>query len=67
MTGAFLRVKRKEKWVSEEVEFLSDEERQELLGNRDSEELMRWLNLVCKTLADLEERVFEYVPQGSEI
>lgn len=42
-----------------EVEHLTDEERKEKLGDRDTEEILRWLDLVCKTLADVENKYFE--------
>lgn len=46
-----------------EVEHLTDEERKEKLGDRDTEEILRWLNLVCKTLADVENKYFEKVEE----
>ena len=56
MTGAYLRIKRDEKWVNIEVEYLSDEEREML---KDDQRLLQWLNLVCKTLAEFEARIDE--------
>ena len=41
-----------------EVEHLTDEERKEKLGDRDTEEILRWLDLVCRTLADVENKYF---------
>ena len=51
MTGAYLRVNRNNKWENVEVEHLTDEERQCALGSKD---LMPWLNLVCKKLAEID-------------
>jgi len=48
MTGAYLRVKRNGKWQNIEVEYLTDEEREEAL--KDDPRLIKWLNLVCKCL-----------------
>ena len=52
MTGAYLRVQRDGKWLNLEVEYLTDEERQEKLSN--DPRLVQWLNLVCATLVDAE-------------
>lgn len=54
MTGAFLRVKRNGKFVPVEVEFLTDEERIELLSN--DERLIQWLNIVCNCLSSIIEK-----------
>jgi hypothetical protein len=48
MTGAYLRVKREGIWQNVEIEYLSDEERNELFKESDSEEVLRWLNFMCK-------------------
>ena len=53
MTGAYLRVQRDGKWENLEVEFLTDEERSEMFLDRESDELVRWLNLVCGKLAEI--------------
>ena len=47
MTGAYLRVKKQGVWQNVEIEYLSDEERQELFKEADREELLRWLNFMC--------------------
>lgn len=54
MTGAFLRVKRDIHYKAIEVEYLTNEEREEIFKGRDSEELLSWLNLVCNALRDYE-------------
>lgn len=54
MTGAFLRVKRDIHYKVIEVEYLTNEEREEIFKGKDSEELLSWLNLVCNALRDYE-------------
>jgi len=49
MTGAYLRVERG-KWINLEVEYLTDEERENCFKGRSNEEMIRWLNLVCNEL-----------------
>ena len=52
MTGAFLRIKRNDKYEAVEIEHLTDKEREETLKNDDR--LMQWLNIVCNKLAEIE-------------
>ena len=52
MTGAFLRFMRDGMWMNIEVEYLTNDERKAALEGRSAEELLRWLNLVCHTLAE---------------
>ena len=52
MTGAFLRIKRNDKYEAIEIEHLTDKEREETLKNDDR--LMQWLNIVCNKLAEVE-------------
>lgn len=59
MTGAYLRVKRNDEWQNIEVEYLTDSERKELFENRSVEELMRWLNLTCHQLVEIESFMVE--------
>jgi len=54
MTGAYLRVFREDGYVNIEVEHLSNEERQDAFIHRTPEEIVRWLNLVCNTLSEVE-------------
>lgn len=54
MTGAYLRIKRDTHYKAIEVEYLTDEEREEVFKGRDSEELIKWINLVCNTLEKYE-------------
>ena len=48
MTGAYLRVKRGNKWQNVEIEYLTDEEREELFKEAPTEEVLKWLNFMCK-------------------
>lgn len=59
MTGAYLRVERDGKWENIEVEHLTDEEREEIFTHREPEELVRWLNLVCKELKVIDDTLKE--------
>lgn len=52
MTAAYLRAKRDGKWQPLEVEYLTDEERLALFKDRSPEELIRWMNLLCKYVAE---------------
>ena len=47
MTGAYLRIKRKDKWQNVEIEYLTDSERGELFKDAPSDEVLKWLNFMC--------------------
>ena len=47
MTGAYLRIKRKDKWQNVEIEYLTDGERMELFKEAGTEEVLKWLNFMC--------------------
>ena len=64
MTGAYLRVKRGEQWENIEVEHLTDSERQEVLGGRPPYELVQWLNMACKKLAEIQPLLDELEREG---
>lgn len=51
MTGAYLRVKRNNKWENIEVEHLTDKERESILND---DRLMQWLNIVCNKLSEID-------------
>lgn len=55
MTKAFLRVQRNGEWMNLEVEYLTDEERNNIFSKKTGPELMCWLNLVCNILAEQSE------------
>ena len=63
MTGAYLRVKRDEKWENIEIEHLTDSEREEILKN--DTRLMQWLNCVCGKLAELQPIIDGLVEDGT--
>lgn len=52
MTGAYLKVYRDGKWDAIEVEYLTNQEREELLETKD---LMNWLYCVCDAIVKMEE------------
>ena len=57
MTGAYVRIKRNDKWENIEVEHLNDEERKDLFT--DHEELMKWFNFTCNKLVEIEQLLTE--------
>ena len=50
MTGAFLRVEREGKWENIEVEYLTEDELNEIIGSRSKAEIIDWLSLTCSML-----------------
>jgi hypothetical protein len=54
MTGAYLRVKRNDKWENIEVEHLTDDERTKLFLERSPRELVNWLDMCCRELVKAE-------------
>lgn len=66
MTGAYLRVKRNDSWENIEVEHLTDEERNELFIQRTPEELVKWMNLLCKEVAVIDNFLKESSSQEEE-
>lgn len=59
MTGAYLRVERNGKFENIEVEHLTMEERKYHLAGRSEDEILRWLDLVCDKLSEVENKFFE--------
>lgn len=53
MTGAFLRVKRDDKWENLEVEFLTDEELDAAFLDRTPAALVSWIKMLCGHLRHL--------------
>lgn len=47
MTGVYFRVKRDGKWVNKEIEYLTSEERRELLATWDHDSLVNTINHLC--------------------
>ena len=54
ITGAFLRVKREEKFENVEVEYLTHKEMETLFLKRTPEELIRWIEMLGKEVQALE-------------
>ena len=54
MTGAYFRVKRGEKYHPVEVEYLSNEEREKLLGDKEKAFLIDLVNILCNSINILE-------------
>ena len=54
MTGAYLRVKRVDKWENIEVEHLTDEEIREKFATREPQELINWMIMLCQKIRQLE-------------
>lgn len=54
MTGAYLRVNRDGKWQNIEVEHLTSTERKDVFGGRSPEELVRWIDMLCTTIVDIQ-------------
>lgn len=54
MTGIYMRINRNGRWQNFEVEYLTAEERAEHLGNRNSAELVRWIDSLCRALVKAE-------------
>ena len=66
MTGAYLRVERDGKWENIEVEHLTEEELDEIIGSRHKDEVMDWLKMLCERLKYIEETYFEKEEEGEE-
>ena len=50
MTGAYLRVKRNDKYENVEIEYMTNEEIDEVFGKAENEELLRWLKFLVNQL-----------------
>lgn len=54
MTGAYLRVKRGDKWENIEVEHLTDDEIREKFATREPQELINWMIMLCQQVREVE-------------
>lgn len=54
MTGAYLRVKRGDKWENVEIENLTDEELHEKFATRETQELINWMGMLCAKIRQVE-------------
>ena len=50
MTGAFLRVEREGKWENIEVEHLTKDELEDIIGSRSKAEIMDWMHMMASVL-----------------
>ena len=66
MTQAYLRVKRDGHYENIEVEHLTEEELDSIIGSRNKDEIMSWFKMVCKTLHIIEEKFFEPKEEGED-
>lgn len=64
MTGAYLRVERDGKWTAIEVEHLRPNELRACFANRDTEEVMRWMDMLCSKLREAENVLDGLVKDG---
>lgn len=64
MTGAYLRVKRGDKWENIEVENLTDDELKEKFITRTPEELVNWMSMLCKKIRQLEPLLEQLEAEG---
>lgn len=64
MTGAYLRVKRGDKWENIEVEHLTDDEIREKFATREPQELISWMLMLCAKVREIEPLLDELVRDG---
>lgn len=50
MTGIYFRVKRNGKWVNKEIEYLTADEREEVLKDWDKDSLIRTIHILSNNL-----------------
>lgn len=62
MTGAWIRIKRGDKFENVEIEHLTDEERRTVF--KDDSRIIEWLNLVCNKLVETENFLDELADEG---
>lgn len=64
MTGAYLRVKRGDKWENVEVEHLTDDEIREKFATREPQELINWMIMLCQKIRQLEPLMEQLEAEG---
>jgi transcription initiation factor TFIIIB Brf1 subunit/transcription initiation factor TFIIB len=64
MTGAYLRIKRNDKWENIEVEYLTNEERETVFLNKDPDTIMKWLHMLSHHIQTSEKLFNELVEEG---
>ena len=50
MTGIYFRVKRNGKWINKEIEYLTADEREEVLKDWDKDSLIRTIHILSNNL-----------------
>lgn len=50
LTGAYVRVKRGDKWCNVDISDCTDQERTEMLKNCDADRLIGWINFLCHSI-----------------
>ena len=64
MTGAYLRVKRGDKWENIEVENLTDDEIREKFATREPQELINWMIMLCQKIRQVEPVLLQLEAEG---
>lgn len=64
MTGAYLRVKRGDKWENVEVENLTDDEIREKFATREPQELINWMIMLCQKIRQVEPVLVQLEAEG---
>lgn len=64
MTGAYLRVKRGDKWENIEVENLTDDEIREKFATREPQELINWMIMLCQKIRQVEPLLVQLEKEG---
>lgn len=57
MTGAYLRVNRNDKWENIEIEYLTNEEIDEIFSDKDTKEILGWMKFLVTQLRPVAEFV----------
>lgn len=64
MTGAYLRVKRGDKWENVEVENLTEDELREKFATREPQELINWMSMLCEKIRQIEPLLEDLEAEG---
>lgn len=59
MTGIFVRVKRNNKWINEEIEYLDCIELEQFLATKNEDWKNNLIQILCATIADCEQELKE--------
>lgn len=64
MTGAYLRVRRNDKWENVEVEHMTDDEIREKFATREPQELINWMIMLCQKIRQIEPLLEQLEAEG---